>query len=287
MCRQRFKSIRFNIKIIILTVLLCGFTGGLVLGQRHLLPGTARLPLAPASDNPVTVGSHLNSRQKMVPGLLLAAINAGGARLDSVFLEAWACLKPAFVTGEAVQELALQAATALDADLSTGLTNLDDENFHAVFWDGETEQGTSLYLSVQSLRGTGEPGETYLLINMESSSSQGEEQILNWLAKIHSAFLPWQAQPYLTYSLVGVIPGRLTSGERQQRVEAILAALQAETIEGVEEAEFLSISAYSPRLPDSINVAGRPVNANVALRYHDADANTYIHLGYPLLGGEY
>jgi len=281
---KSLKSIRFKFKFLLLAVLVLSFASGLVLAQ-HLFPRVTRLPLAP--DSQVTTNGQLDNGDDMVPGLLLAAINASGARLDSAFLEAWACLKPSFVEGEAVQELARQVAAALGVDTTTGLINLDDENFHAVFWDGEMEPGVGLYFSVQSLLGTGEAGETYLLVNLEGSPQNGEAQILSWREKIRTAFLPWQVQPHLTYSLIGVIPGQLTPGERKQRAHAVLAALQAEEVEGVEDTEFLSISAYSSRLPGSLSVAGRPVNANVALRYHDTDGNTYIHLGSPLLGGEY
>lgn len=281
---QQLKSLRFNFKILLLTVLVLSFTGGLVLAQ-HLFPRAARLPLAPESQ--VIAGSQLDNGDDRVPGLLLAAINASGARLETASLEAWACLKPSFVEGEAVQELARQVAAALGLDNSTGFSNLDDANFHAVFWDGEMEPGVGLYFSVQSLLGRGEVGETYLLVNLEGSLQNGEAQLLRWREKVCAAFLPWQVQPHLTYSLIGVIPGWLTPGERKQRAQAVLAALQAEEVEGVEDTGFLSISAYSPCLPGSLSVAGRPVNANVALRYHDTDGNTYIHLGSPLLGGEY
>jgi hypothetical protein len=239
------------------------------------------------SDDQVTVEQEYSNDDELVPGLLLAAVAAGGGRLDSVNLEAWACLNSNFVTAEAVQQLARQVAGALGLDPDTGLTDYDEENFHAVFWDGEIETGLKLYFSLQSIRDNGEAGETYLLVNLEGNPCGGAAQLLNWRHKVAAAFMPWQVQPHLTYSLRGVIPGILSSGERKQRAQAVLAVLQAQEVEGLEDTGLISLSAYSPHLPASLYVAGRPVNANVALRYHESEGNTYIHLGSPLLGGGY
>ncbi len=295
MYRRRFEFCYFNLRIFLLTILVLIFSVSLVSAD-CLLWEESPLPSAPASfpadyftaDRVHEVGESKPGGQiNLIPGLLLKAVDAGGAEPESILLEAWSCIKPVFVTREEVQELAQKVAATMKINLSNGLTNLDDQNFHAAFWEGEIEPGVALFFSVQSIGGTEGSGETYLLINLEGHPSRGEKQILNWRQKMQTAFLSWQVQPRFTYSLAGSIPGRLTPEERHRRADAVLASLEAQALEEVEEAEFLSISAYSSFLPVSLNLAGRPINANIALRYHDADACTYLYLGYPLLGGEY
>ncbi|QGP91757.1 TATA-box binding protein [Neomoorella glycerini] len=284
MRRFSFNFLRFNFKIFLLIVLLLSFTGGLALA-RHLHPLAARTSRAASIQAASTVQAV--DRDDPVPHLLFNALTAGGARLETMGLEAWGSLNSTFMDGEAIQDLAGRAATALGLEGITSFTRQDDAGFHALFWEGELQPGVVLYFSLQSLAGAGEGGETYLLINLEGQPKQGEGEMLAWQEKVREAFRPWQVEPHLIYNLTGVIPGKLTPAEREQRARAVLAALAAEKVEGVEDEELLSISAYTPRLPRSLEVAGRPVNANVALRYHATDDNTYLHLGSPLLGGEY
>ncbi|KYH33609.1 YwmB family TATA-box binding protein [Neomoorella mulderi] len=279
-----FNSLRFNFKIFLLIVLILSFAGGLALA-RHMHP-LAALTSRVAGNQAASTGQAVN-RDDPVPHLLFNAFTASGARLETMGLEAWGSLNSTFMDGEAIHDLAGRVAAALGLEGTGGFTRQDDTSFHALYWEGELQPGVVLYFSLQSLAGAGEGGETYLLINLEGQPQQGEGEMLAWQERVREAFQPWQVEPHLIYSLTGVIPGKLTPAEREQRARAVLAALAAEKVEGVEEEDLLSISAYSPRLPRSLEVAGRPVNANVALRYHATDGNTYLHLGSPLLGGEY
>ncbi|WP_406677246.1 YwmB family TATA-box binding protein [Moorella sp. ACPs] len=284
MRRFLFNSLPFQFKIVLLILFLVSFIGGLALAGHLLLPGPRQLL---ASGKNATSIRQAVDGENQVPHLLFNAFIAGGARLDTMALEAWGSLNSTFMDSEALRDLAGRAATALGLEGITNFTRQDDAGFHALYWQGELQPGVALFFSLQSLAGTGEGGETYLLINLEGRPREGEREILAWQERVKAAFRSWQVEPHLTYTLTGVIPGKLSPAEREQRARAVLDALKAEKVEGVEDGELLSISAYSPRLPRSLEVAGRPVNANVALRYHAADGNTYMYLGSPLLGGEY
>ncbi|MDN5344926.1 MAG: hypothetical protein PWQ18_1039 [Clostridia bacterium] len=284
MLRFPFPTRSLNLKIILLMILGLSFAGGLGLA-RHLYPSPALAPLAQLSRRIST--SHPADQGDPVPHHLFNAFTASGARLATVRLEAWGSLNRTFLSGEALRELASRATAALGLAPDLGFTSQDSAGFHALNWEGQLRPGEILYLSLQSLVGPEGSGESYLLINLEGTSVEGEGWMQAWQEKVRAAFRPWQVEPHLTYGLIGVIPGQLSPPERQQRVQAVLAALQAQRVEGVEDEGLISISAYSSLLPRRLEVAGRPVNVNVALRYHATDGNTYLYLGSPLLGGEY
>ncbi|MGI6284262.1 YwmB family TATA-box binding protein [Neomoorella humiferrea] len=272
---------RFYFKLGLFIIFILGFLGGL---------GSARsLPRPAHREDLALKKATATAEEDRVPGLLLDALQAGGARLDTVTLEAWAVVNGAFVDAGALHEMARQAAAALgvDGDKGTNFTAQDGEGFHAVYWQGEVQPRTAMFFSLQSLSGSGGEGETYLLINVSGRPREGEREIHAWLAKMRAAFSPWQAEPRLTYTMTGFVPGRLASTERERRAEKILKTLEAQKVEGIEDGELLSVSAYTSRLPDFLEVAGRKVNVNVALRYHAVEGKTYIYLGCPLLGGEY
>ncbi|GEA14315.1 hypothetical protein E308F_05570 [Moorella sp. E308F] len=284
MRRFLFNSLPFHFKTVLLILFLLSFTGGLALARHLLLPGAREL--FAAGRNATSISRAVDGKDQ-APHLLFNAFIAGGARLDTMALEAWGSLNSTFMDSEALGEMAGRTAAALGLEEITSFTRQDDAGFHALYWEGEMQPGVALFFSLQSLAGTGEGGETYLLINVEGRPRQGEGEMLAWQEMVKAAFRSWQVEPHFIYTLTGVIPGKLSPAEREQRARAVLDALKAEKVEGVEDEELLSISAYSPWLPRSLEVAGRPVNANVALRYHATDGNTYMHLGSPLLGGEY
>lgn len=272
---------RFYFKLSLFIIFLIAFLGG--------LEAARSLPRPAHKEDLNLEKTATTAEEYRVPGLLLDALQAGGARLDTVTLEAWGVVAGAFVDAGALNEMARQAAPALgvDVDGSTGFTIQDGEGFHAVYWQGEAQPGTALFFSLQSLSGSAGEGETYLLINLSGRPWEGEREIHAWLAKMRAAFSPWQIEPRLTYTVTGFVLGRLAPAERERRAAQILNALAARKVEGIEDGELLSVSAYTSRLPDFLEVAGRKVNVNVALRYHDVEGKTYIYLGCPLLGGEY
>ncbi|BCV23024.1 YwmB family TATA-box binding protein [Moorella sp. Hama-1] len=292
MFRWRFhlKYPQFTWPKLLLVILFLSLAGGL-LASYLFLPRVVRSPLAGVTLPAGQAGSSGQpaAGDEVTPRLLFAALNASGARLESLHLEAWGRLNTSFTDAETVAGLAQQAVTGLGLDpgAGSGLKCQDTEKFHSSTWEGELQPGVKLFLSVQSLAGSGVDGETYLLLDLTGEPRNGEGEMVAWQGKVRAAFRPWQVDPHLTYGLIGVIPGKLTGAERQQRARAVLAALEARKVEGVEDDELLSISAYSNRLPRSLAVAGREVNVNVALRFHTTDGNTYLHLGSPLLGGEY
>ncbi|MGI9862792.1 YwmB family TATA-box binding protein [Moorella naiadis] len=275
---------------LLVALLVLSLAGGL-LASHLFLPRVVRSPLAGAT---VSAGQAGSSGQpaagdEVTPRLLFTALSASGARLESLHLEAWGRLNTSFSDAATISDLAQQALTGLGLDpgAGAGLTHQDTEKFHGTAWEGELQPGVKLFLSVQSLAGSGADGETYLLLDLTGAPQNGEGEMVSWQGQVRAAFQAWQVEPHLTYGLIGVIPGKLSAAARQQRARAVLAALGARKVEGVEDDELLSISAYSDRLPRGLAVAGREVNVNVALRFHATDGNTYLHLGSPLLGGEY
>lgn len=227
--------------------------------------------------------------ENRVPKLLQRALEASGARSESARLESWGRVTGAFVDLEQASEIAAEAAHILALNSGLAWKKEQSPNFRTCFWEGEVEPGTFLYLSVQSLKGPGAEGETYLLVNWESQTKEGEVAYLlsRWEQQAAKVFSKFQVDHRLTYTITAQIPGYLSPEERRRRAESILAALEATRLEGIEDGEMLSLSAYTPLLPQHLEITGRRVNLNVGLRYHGTDNITYLHLGSPLLGGEY
>lgn len=226
---------------------------------------------------------------KDVPHLLAHALEVTGAQGDSVRLEAWGILNSSFLDLEELVKKVKEAAQDLGLKGELPWKRENQPGFRAVSWEEEIEPGTLLYLAVQSLKDLTGKGETYLLLSWEGSI--GEKgvavRIQEWQEQALKVFEHSQVEPRFTYMITGRIPGYLSLEERKEKVKAVLFALKATKIEGIEEEELVSITAYSPLLPQKVEVAGQKANLNIALRFHTSDSTTYLYLGSPLLAGEY
>lgn len=223
----------------------------------------------------------------LVPKLMLTSFNESSAQLETIHLEGWSSLNKKFCNVQTVRQIAQKTANEVGLKEIFDFSVIEEKNFHAVSWEGMVDPNTCLYFSVQSMAGTVYGDETYLLIGLEGNAKHNYKQMMYWHRQIRSVFKSWQAEPRISYCLIGTIKGKLSSTEKREEATKILAALEAERIEGVDEGDYLSISAYSSKIPDYLEVGEKKVNVNVALRYHSTDDKTYLHLGSPLLGGEY
>ncbi|SMC00083.1 TATA-box binding [Thermanaeromonas toyohensis ToBE] len=226
---------------------------------------------------------------KEVPELLARALEVAGAQGDSVRLEAWGILSPTFLDLEELLKKARETAQDLGLKGDLPWKKENQPGFRSVSWEGKIEPGTLLYLAVQSLKDLSGKGETYLLLSWEGNiGGKGvAAQIQEWQERATRVFGHSRTEPRYTYMLTGRIPGYLSLEERKEKVQSVLSILKASKIEGLEEEELLSITAYSPLLPQKVEVAGQKANLNVALRFHASDGTTYLYLGSPLLAGEY
>ena len=74
---------------------------------------------------------------------------------------------------------------------------------------------------------------------------------------------------------------------RRTVATGILDTLGARTVEGADDGNLYSLTAYTPRLQPRLLVAGRPVNAAVALHWDAAGRRTRLWLGSPVINVEY
>ncbi|MCG0278553.1 MAG: YwmB family TATA-box binding protein [Thermanaeromonas sp.] len=270
--------------VLILSLVLILILGGLSIFKLYADPRAKS-----ASVNEVAREGAAPGAVTHVPPLLERALKSVGAQGESVRLEAWGVLSSTFVEIEELARKAGEAAEDLKLRSDFPWKEENQPGFRSVSWEGEVEPGVVLYLSVQSLKDLSGKGETYLLLSWEGSiGERGIAELLQqWQEQAVKVFQRSAAEPRFTYLVIGRIPGYLSLEERKQRVQTVLSAFEATKIEGLEEEELVSITAYSPLLPQKVEVAGQKANLNVALRFHSTDNTTYLYLGSPLLGGEY
>lgn len=156
----------------------------------------------------------------------------------------------------------------------------------------------------QTLRLTGqgyflhtETSDFELKISLKTIPNSRESAYLHVQARIRDLSLFHQADEewsqYFTrdeYSslLIGTFDGELSYNEQESILQDVFATLKARGKGKIRDGHLISWDGYSPQLAGSIqDVQGRSINIQGALRYRSQENRTYLHLGTPLIYGDY
>lgn len=207
------------------------------------------------------------------------AFNATGAEFVETRVTGWAAVDPQPVPESRGMERVTRVASRLGASgefTSAGNTGHNSRGYSLA---GDLDANTHLLVSLPSL------DQTYLVVNITNRG--GPDTLSIWRDKVEQAFREEGVRPHLAVAITGRYPGRLSRQDMEERVNQVFGAVGAKRVEGIAEGEMVSTSGYSPGVSDPVQVAGRLINIQVALRYHATDNRTYLQVGSPLLGGEY
>lgn len=214
---------------------------------------------------------------KVSPHPLYYAFSASGAALEEAKIQAWAKLKYSITREEELQEL-LEAVVIFlvpAQDLTCRVENSEATRKVSM-------ENANFYACLQSMNST---GETYLLMTWQAKdlSQDIDEKIF----KIHKVFTALEAEPQIAVFLSGTIDEHLTQQQQEQIAQKMLNSVAASQIEGISVPELVSLTGYSPLIRDYLKVGRQKVNLNVATTFDEVRNKTVVHLGTPLLNGEY
>ena len=87
--------------------------------------------------------------------------------------------------------------------------------------------------------------------------------------------------------ITGSIEGTLDNIKVDEICGKILESAGASKVEGLQEDDLVSVSAFSPSIGNTVKVNGKRINLNVAVRYNSYEGKTYIWLASPVITTEY
>lgn len=104
---------------------------------------------------------------------------------------------------------------------------------------------------------------------------------------IFKNFLQKRAYPKFSILVQGKFEGKMTSQEMKQVALNIINNKKAIFVDGIEDDNLISVSAFLPTLEERKKCDNSFVNLNIALRYSSINNCTYIWVGSPLIFVEY
>lgn len=104
---------------------------------------------------------------------------------------------------------------------------------------------------------------------------------------IFKNFLLKRAYPKFSILVQGKFEGKMASQQMKQVALNIINSKRAIFVDGIEEDNLVSVSAFLPTLEERKKCNNSFVNLNIALRYSSINDCTYIWVGSPLIFVEY
>lgn len=156
-----------------------------------------------------------------------------------------------------------------------------DGDLHGLRLAGTLEDGTAAEIFVQSMPGS----DTYIIITLSGQSMLDSLQTQK--VRVTTALESFGPEAKIAGVIRGSFPGRMEAKNMEAKAAGIFRSLKADKLEGINSEGVLSWSGFSPNLPDKLEVAGRTINLNVAVRYSESLNKTLVLLGTPIISTEY
>lgn len=216
------------------------------------------------------------------------ALAVTGATPDRLMVKAWSQLPGAELKDDELTALAQQAMDRLGLTPSEYNTVFSRSERHRLVRAESLSAGRQVSVSVQVIYptwGDGKKAEAHLVVNVETTAVPAE--IAAWRGLVKTAAGCGGGSPRISTCLVGWLDGKLDKDEWPNRLHNAGQVLGALVFDSLIQSSFVSITAFSPALPDSLTVGDKQVNLNMAMRYSPYDNRTYVIVASPVIPGEY
>jgi hypothetical protein len=124
-------------------------------------------------------------------------------------------------------------------------------------------------------------GETYIVFDVSMDKSY--EDLMTERRNIVNALQVDEASINFSSCIIGTYKGRMAEKEADKKSRIALQSIKAEKVEGIENEELKSISAFSSSVGGYVLSDQSRVNVQLAIRYSSYDDKTYIWIGTPLI----
>ena len=221
-------------------------------------------------------------------GPLRNAMEATGAKLEKFSVNAWVQLPSGKLNDDQLEDIVQQVMSQLGVNSQNYQlihqqkdnkrivqAEVLSENFHAQV----IAQVVSSGISASKVEG-------YLVVNIEAKAKENISISLmqEKIARITNNF---GHSPQINTCLIGWLDGKLGAGEWHKPLNDAFMVIDAISIDKLEAEHFASYTGFTSEIPESLQVGGKKINLNMAMRYSQYDNRTYVTIGSPIINQEY
>lgn len=216
---------------------------------------------------------------------LLVAMEATGAKANDFTVNGWSQLPLQKGSEPNLTMLVETVMTGFDFGKENYKIMANESKSHRSVRADAVRDNMGFTAIAQIIYPQGKDPEVYLVVNMEALIDK--QSLHAWEEKIAKIITDAQGTPRISTCLVGWIDDKLDNGQLRSRLHKAFSAIKAGVNDTVTDANFVSMSGYSDSIADSLTVAGKQINVNMAMRYSPSDNRTYVIIGSPVITREY
>lgn len=124
-------------------------------------------------------------------------------------------------------------------------------------------------------------------VTVSLTNTSQKQELEETAANLEALLKKYSGSTSVNISITGSLEGTLDNSEVDSICAKILESAGASKVEGLQENDLVSISAFSPSIGNTVRVNGKRINLNVAVRYNSYEGKTYIWLASPVITTEY
>jgi hypothetical protein len=205
-----------------------------------------------------------------------------GAELQSVNVSGWARIN-------GTEEISLEGLVNHTAGLlkinNGGQVMEEWENSYArgVKVQGTMPGGAAASVLAQTMELLQGQKVTHLMISVGAEAGKAGY----YKEKVRQALAAQSSDEYVALTYAGKINWALNQEELSARAEEVMSGAGATIQEKTVKDNLVSLTGFSPVLPDGLSYDGKAVNLNVAFRSNTREQATYVYVASPVIYTEY
>ncbi|HYE83993.1 MAG TPA: YwmB family TATA-box binding protein [Clostridia bacterium] len=211
---------------------------------------------------------------------LITSFKSTGADVLETTISCWTKLNSKFLSITQVEAEMGRIVSRINLDRTTVEKNIesDDQINKIVLYGSSGDKACNIAIeSVKQEAG----GETYIVIDV--SMGKDCKDLINERQNIINAVQLDESSINFSSCIIGTYEGRLEEKEMEKKSRIALQSINAKKVEGIEDDELKSISAFSTNVGGYVMSEQARVNVQLAIRYSSYDDKTYIWIGTPLI----
>ena len=208
---------------------------------------------------------------------------SSGADLESVKLKSWGLVHEQGVSLSGLEAKYLDLAQALGLDQDQKVTQIDRDGFVSLS-QLTSKSETAIQLFLQAIPALN--GDTVISYGIAVRTSDIEQaERTYWI--LREICTKWRQMEVPSVEFCGIITESLSAEARLLRLQLMAQSSGAQYIEGIHQDRLTSLTYYQQAVPDYLEIQGRRINLNLALRTNQKEQRTRLVIGLPLIFSDY
>jgi len=216
------------------------------------------------------------------------AMEATGAKVEEYSVNAWVKLPSGKLNDDQLEDVVEQVMSQLGVNPQDYQLIHHQKNKHKIVQAEVINNNFHALVVAQAIpigSNTAE-FEGYLFVNIEAKVKENIS-ISHMQEKIASITNNFGSTLQINTCLIGWLDGKLRTGEWHKLLSDAFISIDGVIIDKTEDEHFASYTGFTSEITDWLQVDGKKINLNMAMRYSPYDNRTYVTIGSPIITQEY